>query len=534
MTTLSGTHGNARSKTTATTDGSEVLINSDRLKKLLAKIDTFEKLDGDVEEILADIAQDFVTSNASFSCKLARHRGAESLTLEDVQMPLDMTWGIKLPGFGEEMAPLNVKKSSSKTHKERVSVVRSAISEARNKPIGASNPINESKIGAGFKTTTTATGTTSKIRDKESLRFSGGVGAGVLPSAKASTTKSPNTDNNMALNASAGVSLTEENLRKHTEALKAHPVSLVERILLWRQSVPDGLDEELQMADSTMDSRKIDSPRRRSHMIDGHGGSGGHGHHGGSFSSLNAHNNNHHNSQHTNHGHSNPHRSTSALSNLPSATAKLSSSSNYHHNTNGYANQSQSHGQLYVEEVPLAASRKKGIMSAGAVSGGHHSHASPEDNSNINGKHVSQQHQQLLRSLPSLNISHNGSIPHAHAPPRADYEPGSNNAVSGSGNIGGRGNSGGSINHHSNSGGGGNNDVGGRGNGGDSSVPRGRLLCCLKVEIKAGVFRMLPVHEFDSSSELAHEFCKANSLHNSVEALTNHIAVSMNTFGAKR
>ncbi|KAI9314672.1 hypothetical protein DFJ73DRAFT_861762 [Zopfochytrium polystomum] len=64
-------------------------------------------------------------------------------------------------------------------------------------------------------------------------------------------------------------------------------------------------------------------------------------------------------------------------------------------------------------------------------------------------------------------------------------------------------------------------------------LSRGRLLCCLKVEIKAGVFRMLPVHENDSPHQLAMEFCKSHSLLNSVEPLRNHISSSMATFGAK-
>ncbi|KAJ3125054.1 hypothetical protein HK100_011020, partial [Physocladia obscura] len=59
---------------------------------------------------------------------------------------------------------------------------------------------------------------------------------------------------------------------------------------------------------------------------------------------------------------------------------------------------------------------------------------------------------------------------------------------------------------------------------------RGKLLCCLKVEIKTGVFRMLPVHERDDAQALSYEFCKTNHLLNSVEALTNHVTLSMAAF----
>ncbi|ORY35961.1 hypothetical protein BCR33DRAFT_722438 [Rhizoclosmatium globosum] len=53
------------------------------------------------------------------------------------------------------------------------------------------------------------------------------------------------------------------------------------------------------------------------------------------------------------------------------------------------------------------------------------------------------------------------------------------------------------------------------------------------VEIKTGVFRMLPVHENDNAHELSYEFCKTNNLLNSVEALTNHVTLSMSTFSGK-
>ncbi|EGF83896.1 hypothetical protein BATDEDRAFT_21460 [Batrachochytrium dendrobatidis JAM81] len=62
-------------------------------------------------------------------------------------------------------------------------------------------------------------------------------------------------------------------------------------------------------------------------------------------------------------------------------------------------------------------------------------------------------------------------------------------------------------------------------------VDRGRLLCCLKVEIKAGVYRMLPVHERDEAHALATTFCKGNNLMGSVESLLDHIQLSMKTYG---
>ncbi|KAJ3142634.1 hypothetical protein HK101_003260 [Irineochytrium annulatum] len=81
----------------------------------------------------------------------------------------------------------------------------------------------------------------------------------------------------------------------------------------------------------------------------------------------------------------------------------------------------------------------------------------------------------------------------------------------------------------------GDHDRGGYSQGGHAKhdAARGRLLCCLKVEIKTGVYRMLPVHDNDNPNDLSHEFCRANNLMSSSESLTNHIVMSMKTFGAQ-
>ncbi|KAK9380297.1 transcription initiation factor TFIID subunit A-domain-containing protein [Kockiozyma suomiensis] len=59
-------------------------------------------IDGDVEELLLDLADEFVTSVASFSCRLAKHRKSSTLDVKDVQLHLERNWNIRVPGYNAD------------------------------------------------------------------------------------------------------------------------------------------------------------------------------------------------------------------------------------------------------------------------------------------------------------------------------------------------------------------------------------------------------------------------------------------------
>ncbi|KAK9372123.1 transcription initiation factor TFIID subunit A-domain-containing protein [Lipomyces chichibuensis] len=61
-------------------------------------------IDCDVEELLLDLADQFVISVASFSCRLAKHRKSNTLNVNDVKLHLERNWNIKIPGYnGDEI-----------------------------------------------------------------------------------------------------------------------------------------------------------------------------------------------------------------------------------------------------------------------------------------------------------------------------------------------------------------------------------------------------------------------------------------------
>ncbi|EGW34281.1 uncharacterized protein SPAPADRAFT_59700 [Spathaspora passalidarum NRRL Y-27907] len=59
-------------------------------------------IDGNVEELLLDLADEFIHSVTSFACRLAKHRKVDSIDAKDVQLHLERNWNIKIPGYATD------------------------------------------------------------------------------------------------------------------------------------------------------------------------------------------------------------------------------------------------------------------------------------------------------------------------------------------------------------------------------------------------------------------------------------------------
>lgn len=73
-----------------------------KLHELVKQIDPTQTLDGDVEELLVDMANDFIDRVVTFSCQLAKHRGSDVLEAKDIQLHLERNWNIRVPGYSRD------------------------------------------------------------------------------------------------------------------------------------------------------------------------------------------------------------------------------------------------------------------------------------------------------------------------------------------------------------------------------------------------------------------------------------------------
>jgi transcription initiation factor TFIID subunit 12 len=64
------------------------ILTRPRLQDLVREVDPTEQLDEEVEELLLQLADDFVESTVGAACLLAKHRRASTVEVKDVQLHL--------------------------------------------------------------------------------------------------------------------------------------------------------------------------------------------------------------------------------------------------------------------------------------------------------------------------------------------------------------------------------------------------------------------------------------------------------------
>lgn len=78
-------------------------------------------IDGDVEELLLDLADEFVSSVTSFACRLAKHRKTDSVDVKDVQLHLERNWNIRIPGHATDEIRSTRKWQPSAAYNQKIS-----------------------------------------------------------------------------------------------------------------------------------------------------------------------------------------------------------------------------------------------------------------------------------------------------------------------------------------------------------------------------------------------------------------------------
>jgi len=76
------------------------------IQDLALSMDPNIKIEPEVEDLLLDIADEFIDSVTNFSCRLAKHRGGDALEVKDLQLHLERNHNIRIPGFASDMTPI--------------------------------------------------------------------------------------------------------------------------------------------------------------------------------------------------------------------------------------------------------------------------------------------------------------------------------------------------------------------------------------------------------------------------------------------
>ncbi|KAG8177881.1 hypothetical protein JTE90_004275 [Oedothorax gibbosus] len=103
------------------------VLTKQKLQDLVREVDSNVQTDEETDELLLQLAEEFIDDVVSTSCSLAKHRKSSSLEVKDVQLSLEKNWNMWIPGFGcEELRPYK-KSSMTEAHKQRMALIRKTL-----------------------------------------------------------------------------------------------------------------------------------------------------------------------------------------------------------------------------------------------------------------------------------------------------------------------------------------------------------------------------------------------------------------------
>ncbi|KAJ1311307.1 hypothetical protein OPQ81_009803 [Rhizoctonia solani] len=94
------------------------------LKDLVYGFESDVRVDPDAEQFLLQAADDFIESVTQFACRVAKHRGSDTLEVKDLQLHLEKNYDLHIPGF-----------ATDETRHATATAAQASVTNAISKPI---------------------------------------------------------------------------------------------------------------------------------------------------------------------------------------------------------------------------------------------------------------------------------------------------------------------------------------------------------------------------------------------------------------